>query len=55
MMIKLIKIMYWCILSIICAAFASYYLLLGSKIGVAAFIAYIACAVKAINIISGRR
>lgn len=53
--IKLVKIIFFCILSIICAAFASYYILLGKNIGVVAFIAYIACAVKAINIISGGR
>lgn len=54
-MTKLIKIICWCILSIISCTVASYYLLLGSKIGVVALIAYIATAIKAINIISGGR
>lgn len=54
-MIRIFKIIFFCVLSIISATVSCYYLLLESSIGILALIAYIAFAIIAIEIISGGR
>lgn len=52
-MIRIFKIIFFCVLSIISAATSCYYLLLDNTIGILALIAYLAFAIIAIEIISG--
>lgn len=52
-MIKIFKVIFFCVLSIISATVSCYYLLLDNTIGILALIAYLAFAIIAIEIISG--
>lgn len=52
-MLKIFKIIFFCVLSIISATVSCYYLLLDNTIGILALIAYLAFAIIAIEIISG--
>ena len=51
-MLKVFKIIFFCVLSIISATVSCYYILLDNTIGILALIAYIAFALIAIEIIS---
>ena len=51
-MLRIFKIIFFCVLSIISAAASCYYLLLDNTIGILALIAYLAFAIIAIEIIS---
>lgn len=54
-MLKIFKIIFFCVLSIISAVTSCYYILLDNTIGILALIAYLAFAIIAIEIISGDR
>ena len=54
-MIKIFKVIFFCVLSIISATISCYYLLLDNTIGILALIAYLAFAIIDIEIIRGDR